>query len=53
MGVQWGEMGANNLSDVWVFSQFRIVCLGFFGAYIIPKWLSKVPGPEPIAILFG
>ena len=33
------EMGENDLSDDVVFSYFCIVVLGYFGVYIIPKWL--------------
>ena len=50
MGLQWGEMGENNLSDFFVCSCFVNVFNGIFGYIIIPKWLIKVPGP--IAILF-
>ena len=45
------EMRKNNLGDLEFFSYCVIVFVGFFGAYIIPKWLIKVPGH--IAILSG
>ena len=50
-GDQWGEMGEHNLGDVWAFSYIFNNILGFYGVYIVPKWLIKVPGP--IAVLFG
>ena len=46
--LQWGEMGGHNLGEFLFFSYFRIVFLVFFGDYIIPKWLIKVPGPFQI-----
>ena len=51
MGLQWWEMGENNLSDFVVFSVCFIVFSWFYGALISPKWLSKVRGLIPI--LFG
>ena len=40
-----GEMGEHNLRYVCFVFLFVIVFLGFYGAYIIPKLLIKVPGP--------
>ena len=46
------EWGGNRQKQFRRFSFFFCYCiLGFYGVYIIPKWLIKVPGP--IAILFG
>ena len=51
MGLQWGEMGKNNLGDRLFFLVFLKVSSGMFGVLIIPEWLIKVPGP--IAKLSG
>ena len=50
MGLQWGEMGENNLDD-FLFFFFSLYLGGFYGAYTIPKWLIKVS--RHIPILFG
>ena len=50
--VQWsnnlGHIGAlqgkQKLGDFLFFSEYVIVFFGFFGVYIFPKWLIKVPG---------
>ena len=39
MGLQWGEMGENNLGDFGFVSELFIVFSGGFGVYIIRKWL--------------
>ena len=46
-----GEMGRNNLGVCLFPLLFFIVFFAFYGVYIIPKWLIKVP--RHIPILFG
>ena len=43
-GAYRGPIGQKNLGDFRFFSWYFIVLLGFFGVYIFPKWLKKVPG---------
>ena len=45
--VQWGEIGEHNFGDFWFFSQLFLVFLGFYGVYIIPKWLIN-KGPRTL-----
>ena len=43
-----GEMGGNDLGDGFAFFFFSYCIFGFYGVYIIPKWLVEVPGHIPI-----
>ena len=47
-GVQWGEMGENNLGDSLFVPVFVIILYGIFGVLSIPRWLIKVPGHIPM-----
>ena len=37
MGLQWGEIGKNNLGDCLFFSDLFNVVLGYFGVFIESK----------------
>ena len=37
MGLQWDEMGENNLTDLLCVLVFLLILYGIFGVYIIPK----------------
>ena len=50
-GLYMGFIGENNLGDFQFFPNCLLYFWGVLGVYIIPKWLSKVPGHIPI--LFG
>ena len=39
MGLQWGEMGGDNLGDLFDFIVLLIIFHGVFWVLIIPKWL--------------
>ena len=48
LGLQWGEMGENNLGDCCFCFLICYCIVGVFGIYIIPNWLIKVPAHIPI-----
>ena len=51
MGLQWGQIGENNLGEVLLFSYFFNAFYGICWVYNYTQMAIKVPGPIPI--LFG